>query len=175
MSASLEWNLTRQGSSLHVDYTITNRSTAPLWIVDDMLTWTQGALTRAPAAFIVRKSDAPGVASLFRGNLNIPTHDERMYPSPGMREVAVGASLTGAGDIPLPLRAWHNYHPDKIAPLAAGTTRVALEITVLRAQGVEGKDWQYETLADGSRVASPFLRVIKEQGEVITADVKEVP
>ena len=117
----------------------------------------------------------PGLASLFRGNLNIPTHDSRMFPSPGMREVAPGATLDGAGEVALPLSAWHNYHPDKIEALRAPITRMQLELQVLPAQGTEDKDWQYETLDDGSRVASPFLRYLNERATLIQGAPRDVP
>jgi hypothetical protein len=175
MNATLDWTLTPRADSLHVDYKLTNQTDASLWVVDDMLTWTQGALTRAPNAIIVRNSTKPGVASLFRGNLNIPTHDQRMYPSPGMREVAPGATVAGSADIPLPLRAWHNYHPDKIEALRPDIKQVELEIQVVPQQGVEDKDWKYETLADGSRVASPFLRVLDTQGQIVSGGAKDLP
>ena len=175
MPVTLDWTITPRADALHIDYQVHNGGDAPVWVVDDMLTWTAGKLSRAPSAIIVRNGAEPGLASLFRGNLNIPTHDSRMFPSPGMREVAPGATLDGAGEVALPLSAWHNYHPDKIEALRAPITRMQLELQVLPAQGTEDKDWQYETLDDGSRVASPFLRYLNERATLIQGAPRDVP
>jgi hypothetical protein len=175
MNATLDWTLTPGASSFHVEYKLTNHSDTTLWVADQMLEWKSGKLARAPDAIIVRNGRSADVASLFRGNVYIPTHDERMYPSPGMRAVAPRATITGTGEIARPIRAWHNYHPEKIEPLRPGIKRVQLEIQVLAHKGAEDKDWKYETLADGSRVESPFLRVLNQEGAVVSGDIKELP
>lgn len=175
MNVTLEWTAKPAAGVLHVEYTLTNKSDKPLYAVDDMLEWQGGKLVRAPKAIIVRNGAAEGTASLFRGNMNIPTHDSRMYPSPGARLVAAGTSVQGTADVPLPLKAWHNYHPEKMEPLKEPITQLVLEIQIVRDLGVEGTDWKYESLGDGSRVQSPYLRVLNQRGEIVRGSSLAAP
>ncbi|MCA9675110.1 MAG: hypothetical protein KC464_08755 [Myxococcales bacterium] len=175
MNATLDWTITRGADSLHVEYALHNGSARTIWVVDEMLVWAQGGLARASKAMIVRNGAAADVASLFRGNLDIPSHDDHPNPSPGMRPVAAGASITGAADIPLPLTAWHPYHPEKMEPLRPGLRRAELEIQVLDSQGTEDRDWEYVTLADGSRVATPYYRVLATRAVVVHGPIEDLP
>jgi hypothetical protein len=170
---TMSWSVTKHGSDLQVEYSLTNHTSHTVWAVDDMLTFEAGKLVRAPTAFIVRNG-AAGVAQLYRGNVNIPTHDSRLYPSPGMRAIAAGATLKGTGTVAWPLHAWHNYHPDKIDALKTPITKLELSVEVLEDQGPENKDWRAETLGDGGTVQSPFLRVLNERA-IQVAEQRAVP
>ena len=164
---TMSWSVTKHGSELAVEYTLTNHTSHTVWAVDDMLTFEAGKLVRAPGLFIVRNG-AQGIAQLFRGNMNIPTHDSRLYPSPGMRAIAPSATLKGSGTVGVPLHASHNYHPEKMEPLKEPIATLELQIEVLGDQGPENKDWRVETLGDGTKVQSPFLRVLGERVLVVS-------
>src|SRR5690242_1657335 len=70
---ALTWSVSRQGSTLQIQYDVTNTGTQPAWVVDDMLVLGgKGKFTRAPKAIIVRQGATPDTVELYRGDMDIP-------------------------------------------------------------------------------------------------------
>jgi hypothetical protein len=76
--------------------------------------------------------------------------------------------LKGSGTVGMPLHAWHNYHPEKLEPLKEPISTIELQVELLGDRGPEDKDWRAETLADGTKVQSPLLRVLGERAIQVT-------
>jgi hypothetical protein len=151
------------------NYEIENRRSTPIWVVDDLLMWRQTAFGRAPNALVVRKGPEPGTVSLYRGMMYIPSREMRQYPSPGVREVAPGARISGEAETSLPLAAWHYYHPKKVEPLDGAPKRAILEVQILLDRG-EPAAWKEIQLVDGSALSVPTLRLLDERAHVLRSE-----
>ncbi len=176
MEPELSWEMEKKDGKLHVRYTVKNSGTSPIWVVDDLLMWSQTAFARAPRAVVVRQGDAPGTVSFYRGMLYIPSRERRQYPSPGVREVAAGAEISAELETALPLVAWHYYHPKKMKPLDGAPSQAVLEIQYLTSRGDDGeRDWSEVKLKDGSSLRYPHVRFLNESAKLVRSGPKPLP
>lgn len=175
MNLELSWSMKRDGGDLVVHYDVKNSGAAPVWLVDDLLVWGGKAFEKAPDAIVVRRGDQPGTVNLLRGHLYIPSREMRHYPTAGVREVPAGGSVSGEARRPMPLQAWHNFHPKKMDALDGAPERAVLELQVLPAAGDPDKDYTSITLQDGSSLTVPHQRFLDQTAESLVSDPKPIP
>ena len=171
----IAWEMHKHGDKLRIRYSVTNPNAFSLWLVDDLVVWGQTDFVRAPQAVIVRNSDRPGIVSLYRGDMYIPSRQMRQYPRQGVRELPAKGEIKAELETPLPLVAWHYFHPKKMAPLEGRSTQAILEIQYLvnlegNGQVVGGEI----SLQDGTKLRTPQLKFL-DKSKMIRTDPKPLP
>lgn len=125
--AKLEWNMSLIGGKLHVDYQVWNKSSARIYVCDDLLVPVprQTKFVRAPGRLIVMNGESPGTVSLTCGAISADQPLMVIY-EPTFRAVEPGQSLKKQVELPLPLTAWHNL--GRAEPLRGTPTTAQLTV-----------------------------------------------
>ncbi|MCB9564961.1 MAG: hypothetical protein H6708_31640 [Kofleriaceae bacterium] len=134
---SLEWTAQVDQDHLAVHYTIHNRSAAPIFVADRLITEHGGkGPVLVPDRCIVVDGD-PGVIRLVRGVVPVTTTE--FNRAPGVVEVAAGADHEGSARLEYPLRAYHNVQAGW-PTLAADARSIVLEVAYIADAGTPA-DW----------------------------------
>ena len=112
----------------------------------------------------MRNGDHDGAVSLFRGLMDIPTREEKVYPSPLVRAVPAHGSLTGSAVVALPLKSWHNFHASKMPPLTGNPAQAYLEIQILPTLGDPERNWARSRSATARSPSIPIFDFSPNRG-----------
>ena len=152
-------SLTRgeSGADLVLTYAIENHGTAPIWVLEQIVTTSREGMVVLPDRVIVRRGPDDATASFVIGFTRQPGHAVAIEPPPVAHALAAGATLTGMKHVPLPLAAWHPYD-SMIDHLVGLPAKALLEFSWLPErppQGVQG--WQDVPAARGGTLHLPSI------------------
>lgn len=164
----LEWTLTRADDHLEIRYSLTNRSSARIYVVDQMYTGSSGPRTPAPDRVVVAPSDRPDTVRFVRGIVETSTMVEVEH-APGATFVDPGQAHEGSAKVPLPLKAWHPYAPED--PLSEDLKYAVLEIATLSGEG----EWGSVQLSDGGTATVPQLGYYFRAVKLVSGGAKPLP
>lgn len=120
-SLGIEWSMKVSGDQLAIDYAITNRTGARIWVFDRLIA--SGVLD--PDAVVVRDASEPQTVAFTKALVR--TYVKTLtIPPPVARPLDPGKTIRGSASTPLPLAAYLNYA--HVKPLAGGATHAILEI-----------------------------------------------
>lgn len=151
---TLDFTMKREGESLHIDYTITNRTKASFLVRDVMVIPAAEPadlkLVAAPDALITVGGMRETEVRFVRGDIAPDSKVTTRYPA-ALRVLDGAGTLKGSAVVALPLTAWHPY--GKVDALEAVPTTAVLEIQIF-PNTIAQID---ATLADGTviKLASP--------------------
>ncbi|MGE5185694.1 MAG: hypothetical protein ACM31C_26715 [Acidobacteriota bacterium] len=173
------WKLARDasGKALKLDYEIENRTTAQIYVLDQLVTTSTPGYEVLPDRVIVRGGPDDATASLFLGFMDPPPGVAvEVEPMPVARVVAAGAKLTGAKTVPLPVAAWHPYI-QYMQPLAATPTKAILEISWLPDKLPEHVTaaWEDYPSASGGKLRLPTRAYVVNAQQLARGDTLEIP
>jgi hypothetical protein len=165
--ATLEWRLSaeRDPARLKITYTVHNRSAERLYLCDQLAVVERNHFVAAPKAVIVMNGGERGLVRFIRGEAPLDKPTTLQIP-PGGRAVEPGARASGEAEVPLPLRAWHNY--GFVAPLKGTPASGTLEIAYVTGTG----EWGRLPLAGGGEltVPQPSMRL-----RYLVSDTRPIP
>lgn len=156
----LRWQLAREEGALRVTYTVHNRGSAALWVLDQVLVFgpTEGYALDEGAIMAYADSQDPTLLHLVRGRV-APAGRAMIELVPGVRALPPGGELSGSARVPLPLRSWHPN--DRFRDLSVAPTRAVLELGVLPGDAPTD-DWPL--ISGGVQpVASPPAPLTQQQ------------
>lgn len=128
MELELDARLERAADRLAVTYTVRNRGTSAVCVVDQMLATAPGGWALDPGGLIVREADDARAVRLVRGFVP-PESDVRVVLVPGVRRLPPGGTLEGRAETAWPLRARHPQDGER--PLVGARDVAVVEIGVL--------------------------------------------
>jgi hypothetical protein len=165
--AELEWSMSaeRDPARLRITYTVHNRSAERLYLCDQLAVVENNRFVAAPKAVIVMNGGERGLVRFIRGEAPLDKPTTLQIP-PGARAVEPGEHAGGEAEVPLPLKAWHNY--GFLAPLTGTPESATLEIAYATGEG----SWGRLPLAEGGEltVPQPATRL-----RYLVSDVRPVP
>ena len=173
----LSWKLARaaDGKSLKLDYEVENKGSAPVWVIDELVTTSNDGMVVLPERVIVRQGPDATTASFVAGYTEQMGHAVAVQPSPVPRELAVGAKLTGTKQVPLPLASWHPYD-SMIDALKGAPARAVLEVGWLPKDPPAGfPGWEDVPKAGGGKLHLPALGFVRTQQQLARGDTLEIP
>jgi hypothetical protein len=164
-TVTLTWSMARDTDRLRIDYTIENRSDAPIFVADRLRAFHGGKVALARERMIVVPSDTPARVRLVRGVVHA---DEGFDHAPGVVQLEPGAIHRGSASLVLPLRGWHNYAESPtldVTPIEA-----ILEIAYLPTPVA----WAKHTV-DGEELLVPQLPDYNRHHRMLVGDVQPIP
>ena len=152
------WTIARPTEKVLVlDYAVENHGSAPIWVLDQIVTTSRDGMLTLPDRVIVRRGPDATTASFVAGFTQQLGHAVEVEPSPIARPLAAGAKLSGTKHVPLPLVSWHPYD-DMIDPLVGTPAKAVFEVSWLTENppaGVNG--WENVPAAAGGTVHLPTI------------------
>ncbi len=148
--AELDWSLTalRDPARLRIAYTVHNRSSERLYLCDQLAVVERNHFVPAPTAILVMNGERPGQVRLIRGEAVVDKPSTLNF-RPGGRAVDPGQSASGEAEVPLPLKAWHNY--GYLTPLRGRPETAVLEVAYAVGEG----EWGRLPLEGGGELVTP--------------------
>jgi hypothetical protein len=171
------WTVARDaaGKDLVVDYTVENHGSAPIWILDQIVTTSTNGMVVMPDRVIVRQGPDPTTASFVLGFTRQPGHAVALEPSPVAHAIAPGGKLTGTKHVPLPLASWHPYD-SMIDPLVGTPAKAVFEVSWLPENppsGVTG--WEDAPAAAGGTVHLPSIGFVGTSTHMASGPALAIP
>ncbi len=173
----VSWKLSRatDGKALDLAYEIENKGSAPVWVIDELVTTSNAGMVVLPDRVIVRRGPDAATASFVIGFTEQPGHAVEVQPAPVAHELAVGAKLSGTKKVPLPLAAWHPYD-SMIDPLQGAPKRAVLEIGWLPKTPPDGiRGWADVPAASGGTLHLPTDRFARVSQQLARGDTLAIP
>jgi hypothetical protein len=171
----LTWELARDpsGSSLHLTYTVENRSSESILIFDQLVGTHVKGVELMPERVVVTAGSDPRSIRFLAGHLRLPPGQAVAWaPAPLFRPLAPGATTIGRATVPLPLAAWHPYLR-RMPGLPASPATAILEVSYLpRQDGAELWETVETTTGVTTRIPTPAYLL---HHQVIAADPKPLP
>ena len=163
---TLEFSMKANGSKLHVDYKIINRTKASYWVEDVMIRPEAAAFVTTPTAMIVHAGPSANEAVFARGGVSPDSKVNIRYP-PAVRLLAAGATVTGSAVIDLPLKSWISY--GELNALPGSPTQASLDIYVYAEQSPTVEI----SLSDGTKAKR--MAWTSGPGTILHADAQKLP
>jgi hypothetical protein len=170
------WTIARDADKgLVLDYTVENQGSAPIWVLDQIVTTSRDGMVVMPDRVIVRRGPDPGTASFVLGFTRQLGHAVEVEPSPVAHALAPGGTLTGTKHVPLPLASWHPY--DSMIDALAGTPgKAVFEVSWLPENPPSGvKPWEDVPAADGGTVHLPTIGFVGTSAKIATGPTLPIP
>jgi hypothetical protein len=121
----LDVALSKSGSKLHIDYTVTNNTAAKIMLWDQVVGTSGDKLIAMPNAISTKNSGQLDTVLFVRGRVSPDSRVNFEYV-PGVRPLDAGKSAKGSAEVELPLRAWLAY--GQVQPLAGTPTKAIFEL-----------------------------------------------
>jgi hypothetical protein len=153
------WTIARgpTGKDLVLDYAVENHGSAPIWVLDQIVTTSRDGMLTLPDRVIVRRGSDATTASFVAGFTRQLGHAVEVEPSPIARPLAAGAKLSGTKHVPLPLVSWHPFD-DMIDPLVGTPTKAVFEVSWLPENPpTDVNGWEDVPEAAGGTVHLPTI------------------
>jgi hypothetical protein len=173
----LTWKLARgaDGKSLSLDYQITNDGSAPIWVLDQIVTTSRTGMVVLPDRVIVRRGADASTASFVAGFTEQLGHAVEVQPSPLPHALAAGAQLSGTKRVPLPIASWHPYDT-MIDALDGAPTKATLEIGWLPEHPPEGiPGWEDVPAAAGGMLHLPATGFVRTSQQLARGETLGLP
>jgi hypothetical protein len=171
----VDWSLSRAGAALDLHYTIANHTSAPIWVLDQIVTTGPKGLAVLPDRVIVRRGPDTNTASFVLGFTRQQGHAVAYEPSPVAHSLAPGATLTGTKHVPLPIASWHPYD-SMIDPLQSAPTHAVFEVSWLPEAPPSGVPGWEDAPAEGSGTLHlPTINFIGTSAQLATGPTLAIP
>ena len=147
---SMQWkpSLAPGGGKLRIDYTVTNPTSARIYVCEKIVEPKPGGKFATTHAVIV-KNGAAGVVRLVLGRIS-PDEPVTSLTSPAYRPVEPGSSVQGSVEVALPLRGWHPNAA--VAEVPRAVKLVSFELQMFKG---EPPRWVTLPAADGGSIKAP--------------------
>jgi hypothetical protein len=154
-AVSVTWSMARDATGLALTYEVENRTAAPIWILDQLVTTSRDGMMVLPDRVIVRRGPDATTAGFALGFVEQLGHAVEVTPAPVARALAAGAKLGGTKHVPLPLASWHPY--DSMIDKLEGTPSKAMLLVSWLPEKPASKQpgWQDVPAAGGGTLHLP--------------------
>jgi hypothetical protein len=169
------WTIARGARDLVLEYSVENHGSAPIWVLDQIVTTARDGMLALPDRVIVRRGADATTASFVAGFTRQLGHAVEVEPSPIARPLAAGAKLSGTKHVPLPLASWHPYD-EMIDPLVGTPAKAVFEVSWLPENppsNVNG--WEDVPAAGGGTVHLPTIGFVGASGQMASGAALAIP
>ncbi len=165
------WTVARESAQLRLDYQIENRGSAPVWVLDQIVTTSGDGMVVLPDRVIVRQGPDETTASFVAGFTEQLGHAVEVQPAPVPRALAPGGKLTATKHVPLPLASWHPYD-SMIDALPRAPTKAVLEVGWLPTDRAR---WEDVPAAAGGTLHLPATGFVRTSQQLARGATLAIP
>ena len=131
MSSDFEWNLSREGQSLRIDYKGKNTTGDRIYVADKLVVKDGPDHFQTTDKVIVIHFDEPGkdpdTVEVILGESGTNRDTAQPMEQPTWRPVEAGAEFAGTVSVPFPLKPWHPLRGTEPIPDSASKVRFRLQ------------------------------------------------